>query len=363
MKPSIGVVIHGPEVIDSGGARLVLDALSEHYDVIAMLGGTMGRTAVLDHFLEDRIDISKRMGPSETVNFLSWTDAVILLNRGKSIESGIAFGRIVLSRSKRIPIVQIEHPTENGVVIPWNDALAWAESIADILNLQIKPAPPAQDIRVVRTENGLTHRRIHDVLPGENIRVGGIVVGTAISDDVEIIVDDGRIVDITGVRVKEHGIEKLGKINIEKAIIRTGSIRRTNHAPRIGITDRQVGSPLRAVLIDHNAESSFELTSDADLAVTVGDDTTAIAGDILYRLGIPVIGITDMDLDYVLCDANILPGSIILRVEPGYDDIVGNMVHDMVFGGKNHTVAQSIESIREQVVGIAKEKLVEVLSY
>ena len=363
MKPKIGVVIHGPEVIDSGGARMVLDALSEHYDAIAMLGGTMGRTAVLDHFLEDRIDISKRMSPSETGNSLSWTDVVILLNRGKSIESGIAFGRIVLSRSKRVPVVQIEHPMENGVVIPWNDALAWAESIADILNLQVKPAPPAQNIQVVRTENGLAHRRIHDVRSGETIRVGGIVVGTAISDDVEIIVDDGRIVDITGVRVKEHGIEKLGRINIEKVVIRTGSIRRTNYAPRIGVTDRQVGSQLRVVLIDHNAESSFELAADADLAVTVGDDTTAIAGDILYRLGIPVIGITDMDLDYVLRDTSILPGSAVLRVEPGYDDIVGNMVHDMIFGGKNYTMVQSIESIREQVVEIARERLIEVMPY
>jgi len=32
----------------------------------------------------------------------------------------------------------------------------------------------------------------------------------------------------------------------------------------------------KVVLIDHTAEFVFELTSGADLAVTVGDDTTAI---------------------------------------------------------------------------------------
>ena len=39
------------------------------------------------------------------------------------------------------------------------------------------------------------------------------------------------------------------------------------------------------MLIDHAAENSYELASGAELAVTIGDDTTAIAGDILYRLG------------------------------------------------------------------------------
>jgi hypothetical protein len=92
MKPDIGVVIHGPEVIDSGGARHVLDVLHEHYTVTAMLGGTMGRAAALDASLEDEIDISTRMALSDTIDLLSWTDAVILLSRGKSIDSGIAFG-------------------------------------------------------------------------------------------------------------------------------------------------------------------------------------------------------------------------------------------------------------------------------
>jgi hypothetical protein len=126
---------------------------------------------------------------------------------------------------------------------------------------------------------------------------------------------------------------------------------------------KEGGTDLRVALIDHDAESTFELAEGADLAVTVGDDTTAIAGDILYRLGIPVIGITDMDLDGVLSDANILPGSVVLRVEPGYDDIVGDMVRDRIFGGAGQVVAQSVESVRAQVVGVAGARLVEVVEY
>ena len=386
MKPDIGVVIHGPEVIDSGGARLVLDALSERYHVTAILGGTMGRTAVLDAFLEDRIDITRRLGLSETIDLLSWTCAVVLLSRGKSVESGIAFGRIAVSRAGDVPIVQIEYQEGAGgdgagadegksVIVPWNDAIGWARSIAEIFGFPILMPPEAQDVTLAHGADGFLRRRIHNVLPGENIRINGIAVGTATSSDVEIVVDvnSGAVVAIAGARMKEHGIEKLGRIDLGRAMVRTGSIRRTQHVPRVGsisLAGRSGGDPggmrvqnVRVVLIDHDAESSFELAADADLAVTVGDDTTAIAGDILYRLGIPIIGITDMDLDNVLSDANVLSGSVVLRVLPGYDDIVGNMVRDMVFGGAGSVVAESVESVRGQVIGIAGDRLVEVVRF
>ncbi len=364
MKPEVGVVIHGPEVIDSGGARHVLDVLQKHYTVTAMLGGTMGRTAVLDASLEDEIDISTRMALSETIDLLSWADAVVLLSRGKSIDSGIAFGRIAVSRAKKIPVIQIECRVRNGAVIPWNGANVWAESIAGIMGLPIRMPPPAQNVRVVRTEDGLMRRRIHNVMPGENIRINGIVVGTAVAGDVDIVVDDCLVVDITGTRIKGHGIEKLGRVDLKSALVRTGSIRRTKHEVKVGRVDaKEKSGDLRVVLIDHDAESTFELSEGADIAVTVGDDTTAIAGDILYRLGIPIIGITDMDLDNVLSDTNILPGSAVLRVKPGCDDVVGDAVRDRLFGGTGQMVAQSVKSVREQVVGIAGARLIEVVLY
>ena len=376
MKPrTVSVIIHGPEIIDSGGARMVLDVLAECYEVTALLGGTMGRTAVIDAHLEDRIDISRRVGLSGAINSLQGVDAVVLLNRGKTTGSGIAFGRIILSRTKQIPIIQIERPMEDdGVVIPWNDAMPWAKQVAGMLNLPIRMPPEAQDVLLVRTDRtdgddrtsgtnrDQTRRSIHGVMSGETIRINGIVVGIAVSDNVEIVVEDGRIADITGARIKEHGIEKLGRIDLGTSLVRTGSIRRTDHVPRIGTAERRRTNPC-VVLIDHDAESTFEIAADADLAITIGDDTTAIAGDLLYRLGIQIIGITDMDIDNVLTNATIFPGSTVLRVEPGYDDIVGGMVQDMVFDGETRVRASSIDSVREQVIAIAGERLIEVVSY
>ena len=48
--------------------------------------------------------------------------------------------------------------------------------------------------------------------------------------------------------------------------------------------------------LSHAAEDIYRLRN-ADMVVTVGDDTTLVAADILYRFNVPIIGITDGDLD------------------------------------------------------------------
>ena len=48
----IGVVVHGPNIIDSGYAKTIMDLLNSWGNVSARLGGTMGRTAVIDSSLE-----------------------------------------------------------------------------------------------------------------------------------------------------------------------------------------------------------------------------------------------------------------------------------------------------------------------
>ena len=63
----IGVVVHGPNIIDSGYALRLIELLGTYGDVSARLGGTMGRTAVIDANLENVIDISRKLVPSDSL--------------------------------------------------------------------------------------------------------------------------------------------------------------------------------------------------------------------------------------------------------------------------------------------------------
>jgi len=162
------------------------------------------------------------------------------------------------------------------------------------------------------------------------VTVDGIVVGVALEDTVEVVTKGGTMVEIRGARVKLHGIEKLSFVDLETAILRTGEIRRTGRAPR---TICKGG--VDAVLIDHAAEEAFERAEGAMVAVTVGDDTTAIAGEVLARLGTPLIGIVDGDLDD-LCKRTAPPrGSVVIEVFPGCDDLVGRRVKEEIFRGRD----------------------------
>jgi hypothetical protein len=114
-----------------------------------------------------------------------------------------------------------------------------------------------------------------------------------------------------------------------------------------------------AVLIDHCAEDALEKADGAYVAVTVGDDTTAIAGDILARLGIPIIGVTDGDLDRLAGDTMIHPGSIIIKVTPGCDDIIGKSIKIEIFKGeiKSSLVA---DEIFERILKLAGQHIISV---
>lgn len=393
MEMKISLVIHGPEVIDSGETKIVLEKLSCLGEVKAELGGTMGKTAVIDAGLEVIIDTGRHLKPSVCIeSFFETADLICLLNRGKTLETGKIFGAKVAARLKdpeKKPLVQIESPgCSCGKLIPLNKkAESFIEKLSETLGVPAES--PLIFHNPISTETcaktGITRiiREISGVLPGENIFVNGIIIGKASSSKIRIISENGFITAIEGGEIKEHGLEKLHNyekrdpVDLAGAWIKSGDIRRSIPSlPEVReqnssaiksyfISEDRAGSiiPGKVVLIDHEAEKSYELSAGAELVVTVGDDTTAIAGDVLYRLGIPIIGITDGDCDNVTCEPKTFSGSIILRLEPGNDDIVGMRIKKELLKGQNSAVFEDLLAFKEEVLKLAEPSIEAVFKY
>jgi hypothetical protein len=343
-------VVHGPEVIDSGVAREILDRLQEEAEVEATLGGAMGLAAVLDAGLEGRIKIVPRQLVSDALLSMDRTyDAVVLLNRAKTRESGVAFGRMVVRRVySRLtkPLVQLD----DGFVIVWkNGRLGPLNEIIERMGLEPLPAPELGEEEDDR-------RTLHGVRPGENIWINGTVIGQATSPEVSIRMVGGKL-RFENVAVKEHGLEKVRVSDLRRAIIRSGSVRRT------AASVRPVPLPQgeRIILVDHRAEDAIFRAKGARAAVTVGDDTTCIAASLLARLGVPVIGIVDGDEDGICGDTAAAAGSASVVLRPGNDDQLGARVRQEIFYGREETLWNcGLDELLRRISGMAGDALVEI---
>ena len=350
----IGVVVHGPYIVDSGYAERILNLLEDYGKIDARLGGTMGRTAVLDAELENRIDISKKLLPSQSIDKFQEEkfDVIFLINYGKSSITGHTFGFKVFKRSKNNPpLIQIERPGEiDGSIIPWEFKLSeFAEKVANRMNLKlIMPKDIIDEIGQNKITKSL--RKIAGVSVGENIFVNGIVIGKATSEDVILMAEDGVIIKIIGGDLKDHGVEKLGKVDLKSAIIKTGLLRRSEVTPRI-IQSCKNSDKYCVAFLNHAAEDVYKL-KDVDFVVTIGDDTTLVAGDILYRFGVPIIGITDGDIDKVVEKGFKSNESLIIELEEGFDDIIGEIIQDKLFKMREIIKIENIENFKNEILHI-----------
>ncbi len=243
--------------------------------VEARLGGTMGKTAVLDAGLENFIDISGNLKPSACIDSFFESSSgfassciICLLNRGKTVETGRIFGGMVTARLKEpdvSPLIQIESPdSPDGKLIPLNKkAGKYLEKLSEILEVPavillslqnsgsqnsgsqnsgsqnsgsqnsgsqssifVKKCSDIGKIRVIRKLSG--------VFPEENILVNGIVIGKALSSEISIISENGFIIAIEGGEIKEHGLEKLHNyekrdpVDLAKAWVKSGNLRRSD---------------------------------------------------------------------------------------------------------------------------------------
>ena len=357
----IGVVVHGPKIIDSGYALKLINLIGDYGDVYARLGGTMGRTAVIDASLEDMIDISKKLVPSDSLKIFydDNVDLIFLLNYGKSDVTGQVFGYKVYNHylekitDNDIPVIQIERPGEkDGSIITWNNDSEIAAELSEKLDLDIVTPDEVYEKHIRRDNAGANQRIVHGVSPGENIMVNSVVIGKTNSDKLTLIAKDDYIVDIVGGELKKHGLEKLGKVDLQSAIIKTGLLRHGEVTPRI--ISKEKSDEFKITFLDHAGEDVYKFR-DSSAVITVGDDTTLISGDILYRFDIPVVGITDGDLDKVVENGFKVKNSIIFEVESGFDDIIGQEIKRKIFNDEQ-------VSFRFSDIDEVKDKIVEIIN-
>jgi len=324
----IGIVVHGPEAIDTGLLQKVLKIAKEKSaSVKTIMSGYTGIAAVIDAGLEDIIDINQRVIPSEALLMLDKeSDVLFLVNYGKNRESIIRFGEIIYSKIKdrlEKPLCQID----NGVIIEWNHAdIPITIEIAERLGFERIEAP-----RISTFAKDEKWRTITGIVPGENIWINGIVIGKAISSEVAIAKNEnGRLV-ARGIELKQSGVERLGNFDPFTARVRSGVIRRTKATPRSLATKERKG----IYLVNHATEDAIHSCRNAKFVITVGDDTSKTAASVLYRFGVPIVAITDGDEDGI-CDEKIFyPGSIVLRLKSGSDDLIGNELKNLIFKNSN----------------------------
>ena len=399
-----GLLIHGPEVIDEGEAEEAIEALKgAGFEVEAALGGITGKTAVIDADLRHVVDISKDLKPSEVVeDFLKrGVDFILLVNHAKTEESGFMFGEGVLRNfidrsggaKQNLSFVQLEYSSR--IIIRWllkpepKDEDIY-KRITGVLSGFKEREPSKLKSRYKKdTHSNLVYREIRGVHPGEKIVVDGVVIGMSARENknssVTLVAKEGKLVKIVGGTLIKHNLEKLPPLDLEKEMIKTASVIRRTKPKKIrtdGVSRK--GKEKKKACFFYTVEHLFPKLeemhaedADIEVAVTIGDDTTSIAGDILKRFGIRMIGITDGDADGLIAGIEsgsledykkfLPPDSVIIRLKPERDDIIGKKIKEEIFGDGEEIelsgdVQKQIEDLKHRIFALAEGDIIGVLS-
>jgi len=305
------MVVHGPEIFDSGEVAWLLATLKPARTVVA---GVMARTAAEESCLPVEF-LGKP--PSEILR--TNEGSVFLANRGKTAESGKIFGEIVASRLGNHGLVHVECTSRTIFCRDGGDR-ALAAAIAHLTGYEIA------DVKTVRVPFPIMpeFREIRGCIPGEAVYLNGIIIGRATAATVVIRWNGDQIEPVTGLLPKPHGIEKLshlGQVDLATAWCKSGTIRAAvpkaiGHAPEEG----------RVLVLDHCGHEFYaRLPDDCCGVLAIGDDTTAVCGHISLHRGIPVLGIVDGDQD-VIVPSGFARGSVVLETIAERDDDVGTEV-------------------------------------
>jgi hypothetical protein len=349
----IGIIIHGPEVIDSGNAKKVIDFIREKdFRFKTLLGGTMGKIALIDSDLKNLVPLDFELKPSECIDYflIRNYDCIVLINQARSTESGKRLGYQIYNNSKlashytHIPIIQLDLiGTSEGFVIEWNlDHSKILDILAEKFNAKILLKDKvSNDIDLVIFEkNGYTIREVAAVENDDWIMVSGYIIGKIVDKNVKIVSKNGYIDKnkTEGIEINEHGLEKLGKVDLHK--VRITTLKKLRRTEPFSLGEKKYPRRKKAVLIK-KAEEVFQYIERADIIISIGDDTSFLTHEFLKRFPDKKhIGIIDMDGELYKDKnlenlyPNISENTMIFQVDKGTDDIIGNKINKEFFHNK-----------------------------
>lgn len=154
-------------------------------------------------------------------------DGVVLLNCGRSAQSGVIFGSQTIANTKilknmtSMPLIQVERPGKiDGVLLAWNESgKELGGSMAAEIGVPL--ITPSLEAKMITKAGGREVRQIHFASIGDTVVVNGYKVGVCLVDQVYLIGENGRLVDLMGGKIFKREARKITFDSISSLMVKT----------------------------------------------------------------------------------------------------------------------------------------------
>ena len=164
--------------------------------------------------------------PSDAVNVLCGrsVDYILFITKVKNLENAMYVGYEVLENSiynsstKFIEIAKIEE-LQKYVLISWTpESQIILDILSSELNLEIiNGCSPPQERFTIKGE--FFYRKIFGISIGDKICINNVPIARAEQENVSLISQKGRIIDIIGSTIDRTKLKTIGRIQLDRAIV------------------------------------------------------------------------------------------------------------------------------------------------
>jgi hypothetical protein len=154
-------------------------------------------------------------------------DGVVLLNCGRSVQSGMIFGSQTIANTKilknmtSMPLIQVERPGKaDGVLLVWNES---GKDLGGrmVAEMGMPLIMPSLEAKMITKAGGREVRQIHFASMGDAVIVNGHKVGVCLGDQVYLIGENGRLVDLMGGKIFKRQARKISFDSISSVMVKT----------------------------------------------------------------------------------------------------------------------------------------------